>query len=175
MRAGHHDLAAERRVGAGDLRDHVVRVAIRLVEAGLHVHGQLHGDALLQQARHQVVVFGDEHDGGNGIGAGVAAGDEDRAVLADVRLERDAHAFGLEAGQEIGGRHRRCGAGPAAHQVARGRRPIGADEVLLHRAGHDDGATQLAGLGLQRGGIGSGSHTGVAVIVPLVEADHPFG
>ena len=23
--------------------------------------------------------------------------------------------------------------------------------------------------------FGSGSHTGVAVIVPLVEADHPFG
>ena len=62
MRADHDDLVFERVVGAGDLGDHVRRLAFLVVESRLNLDGELDRDLLLQHLRDQVVVFGGQDD-----------------------------------------------------------------------------------------------------------------
>ena len=137
VRAEHHDLVLERVVGARDLGDYVVRVAILVVEARLHFDCQLDRDLLLQHPRDQVVVLGRQDDRGHRVGAHVAAGDEHGAVLADVGLDRDADAFGLERREPLGVQLRRAHRGRLRRlQIAGRDRPIGLDGV-----GHAPGSS----------------------------------
>ena len=71
---------------------------------------------------------------GHRVGAHVAAGDEHRAVLADVRLDRHADAFGLQqAASRSAFSCRRVDARRAGRRlkIAAGGRAIGANGVVL--------------------------------------------
>ena len=151
VRADHHDLVLDGVVGAGNLGDHVVGVAIALVERRLDLDGQLHRDLLLQHPRDQVVVLGREDDRRHRVGALIAAGDEQRAVLADVRLDRHGDALRLQHREPLGVQLRRTGGTRIGRfQIAAGRRTIGANRVLLDRAGEQDRALQFSCLRLHR-------------------------
>jgi hypothetical protein len=161
MRAEHHDFVLEPGIGARNLGEDVVGVAISVEEARLHVHAQLHRHAALEQPRDHVVVLADEHDLRQQVVGRIAAGlHEQRAVLAAARTKQDASASGSNRGVDALLRRRRPARGatlPAAAALSspgrsrRGRliglfgrlHAIGANEVRHDRLRHDGRALEL--------------------------------
>ena len=155
--ADHHDLVAQRRIGARQLREDVVGVAaVGVVERRLHVDAQLHRDVVLQHAGDHVVVLGAERHRRHGARTAVASGDEDRSVLAGARLQHHRRAGITHHLGHALRRARACtaaasliadrrGVGGGVRHVAwiRGLRPILADEVGHDWLGHDDRAFEL--------------------------------
>jgi hypothetical protein len=156
--ADHHDLVAQRRVGARQFGQHVVRVApLVVVELRLDVDAQLHRHLLLQEPRDHVVLLAAQRDRRHGPRPAVAAGDEHGAVLADARPEDDADAalpedaepalrrrFPCRCRRHRGASHRRGVRRGVGHvgRIAR-LRTVLAHEGRHHRLGHRDGALQL--------------------------------
>ena len=121
------------------------------VEGRLDLDGELHRNLLLQHARDQVVVLGRQDDRRHRVGALIASGDEQRAVLADVRLDRHGDALRLQHREPLGVELRRTGRTRIGRfQIAAGCRTVGANRVLLDRAGEQDRALQFSGLRFHR-------------------------
>ena len=142
----------------------------------LDLDGELHRDLLLQHPRDQVVVLRREDDRRHRVGALIASGDEQRAVLADVRLDRHADAFGLQHREPLGVELRRPtgrGSGGFRSPLAAGRSAriaycwIG----LVNRMAPFSFPACAFIAASSRPGI----HTGVATMRPAVDGDQPCG
>ena len=98
MGADHHQLVGL--VGARNLRDHVERVQIGIVERVLDVELERDGNLLVEDAHETVVVLDRENDLGHGRRirgvAGAAALHEHRAAIASAGFERRGDAFAHE-------------------------------------------------------------------------------
>jgi hypothetical protein len=90
MRAEQHDFGGQRRIGTGDLREDVVAVGVAGQVARADVDAHLHWHPVRDHPRDHVVVFGSEHDGGDGVLALVAAEHEDGAMFAGAPAQHDA-------------------------------------------------------------------------------------
>ena len=90
--ADHHDLVAQRRVGAGQLGDHVVAARVLREVAALDVDPDRHRNAIFQKSNEVVVMLARDDDRRDGVRAGVARLEKDRSVFAAARLEHRAHA-----------------------------------------------------------------------------------
>ena len=162
MGADHHDLVAQHRIGPGQFREHVVRLAaFVVVEARRDIDADLHGRTRgLQHPRDHVVVLGSERDGRHGPRTAVASGDEHRSVFADARLQNRGCAGLAQCLRDALCRRRRtAAAGSSAALTGAGRirrrhrhvvriarlRPILAHEGRHRRLREDDGAFELSG------------------------------
>ena len=93
MAADHDYFIAQHRVGAGQLCDHIVRVAaVSVIKPRLHIDPQLHRDIVLQHERDHVVLLCAQGNRWHSAGAEVAAGYEDGTVFATAGFQDHAGA-----------------------------------------------------------------------------------
>jgi hypothetical protein len=151
--ADHYRFVAK--VGAGQLREHVIGIAVfGIVIFRLQVDAELHRDVLFDHERDHVVMLRTQRHRGNRARAAIAAGYEHGAVLTAAGFQDHARA-GFPNGLRDTLRGSRSaspasGAAPSdAGCVGGGHRDVSriarlraifADEVGHDRLGHDDRA-----------------------------------